>query len=230
MTFAAVVFVLTSGCAWRHLPPVFAVSPATAHRRFVAWTEAGLWRRLHQRVLDELGAGGQVDWSPAICDAASVRAKRGGTLTGANPVDRGKPGSKLHVLSDRAGPLLAVSAANTHDSQALQLLVRAIPAIRSRHSPRRRPAKLHADKGYDYPTLRRWLRQWGITPRIARRGIDSSTRLGCHHWRIEPLLAQLFGYRRLTTRYERRADLYCGFLTLAAALTHYKRLATGDTL
>lgn len=78
MAFAAMVFVLTSGSAWRHLPPVFAVSPATAHRRFVAWTQAGLWRRLHQRVLDELGAGGQVDWSPAICDSASVQAKKGG--------------------------------------------------------------------------------------------------------------------------------------------------------
>src|SRR5512135_869016 len=50
--------------------------------------------------LDELGAGGQVDWSRAICDRASVRAKIGGPLTGANPVDRGKPGSKIHVLSD----------------------------------------------------------------------------------------------------------------------------------
>ncbi len=73
MVFA---FVLTTGGAWRHLPPVFGVSPATAHRRFVVWTEAGL-RRLQQRVLDELGGRGQVDWSRAICDAASVRAKRG---------------------------------------------------------------------------------------------------------------------------------------------------------
>lgn len=44
--FTAVVYVLTSGCAWRYLPESFGVSPATAHRRFSAWTEAGLWRRL----------------------------------------------------------------------------------------------------------------------------------------------------------------------------------------
>ncbi|MFJ5036208.1 transposase [Streptomyces sp. NPDC088560] len=35
--FTAVVYVLTSGCAWRHLPETFGVSPATAHRRFSAW-------------------------------------------------------------------------------------------------------------------------------------------------------------------------------------------------
>jgi transposase len=75
--FTAVVYVLTSGCAWRHLPPAFGVSPATAHRRFTAWTKAGLWRRLHRAVLDELGARGGLDWTSVIVDAASVRAKRG---------------------------------------------------------------------------------------------------------------------------------------------------------
>ncbi|MEU9485719.1 transposase [Streptomyces decoyicus] len=74
--FTAVVYALTSGCAWRHLPPTFGTSPATAHRRFTVWTEAGLWRRLHRAVLDELGARGEADWTSAIVDAASVRAKR----------------------------------------------------------------------------------------------------------------------------------------------------------
>jgi transposase len=75
--FTAVVFVLTSGCAWRHLPPSFGVTVPTAHRRFTAWTRAGFWRRLHCAVLDELGSRGLVDWSRAVVDGAAVRAKRG---------------------------------------------------------------------------------------------------------------------------------------------------------
>ena len=75
--FTAVVFVLTSGCAWRMLPPSFGVTVPTAHRRFSAWTDAGLWRRLHRAVLDELGSRGLIDWSRAVIDAASVRAKKG---------------------------------------------------------------------------------------------------------------------------------------------------------
>jgi transposase len=75
--FTAVVFVLTSGCAWRHLPPSFGVTVPTAHRRFTDWTQAGLWPRLHRAVLDELGSQGLIDWSRAVADAASVRAKRG---------------------------------------------------------------------------------------------------------------------------------------------------------
>ncbi|MEU6181757.1 transposase [Streptomyces coeruleorubidus] len=43
--FTAVVYVLTSRCAWRHLPPTFGTSSAPAHRRFTVWTEVGLWRR-----------------------------------------------------------------------------------------------------------------------------------------------------------------------------------------
>ncbi|GAA2616973.1 hypothetical protein GCM10010304_83320 [Streptomyces roseoviolaceus] len=101
-------------------------------------------------------------------------------LTGPNPTDRGKSGTKIHLLTDRNGlPLsLGISGANMHDSQALEPLVRGIPPIRSRRGPRRRlPAKLHADKGYDYKHLRRWLRSRGIPHRIARKGIEPSQRL-----------------------------------------------------
>jgi len=75
--FTAIVFVLTSGCAWRHLPASFGVTVPTAHRRFGEWTRAGLWARVHRAVLDELGAAGMIDWSRAVLDGASVRAKKG---------------------------------------------------------------------------------------------------------------------------------------------------------
>lgn len=82
-------------------------------------------------------------------------------------------GSKIHLVTERTGLPLSngVSPANTHDSQGLKPLVRGIPPIRSRRGPRRRrPAKRHGDKGYDYNHLRRWLRSRNITPRIARKG------------------------------------------------------------
>ncbi|WP_280466229.1 IS5 family transposase, partial [Nocardia brasiliensis] len=198
--FTAVVFVLTSGCAWRWLPPTFGVTVPTAHRRFTMWTEAGLWRRLHRVVLDELGSDGMIDWSRAVIDAASIRAKKGGAMTGPSPVDRGKSGSKIHVMSDRAGiPLaVAISAANTNDAEALRPLLRAVPAIRSRRGPRRRkPSKLHADKAYDTAELRQWVRDRGISVRIARKGIEPSDRLGRHRWVIERTISWLTGYHRL---------------------------------
>jgi transposase len=153
-------------------------------------------------------------------------------MTGPNPVDRGKTGSKIHVLSDRTGlPLsVAVSAANTNDAYALKPLVMAIPAIKSRRGPhRRKPAKLHADKAYDQADLRAWVRDQGIAVRIARKGIESSQKLGKHRWVIERSIAWLFGYHRLATRYDRNANHFCAFLTLGATLTCYKKLAKAAT-
>nr|WP_217999454.1 IS5 family transposase [Rhodococcus wratislaviensis] len=225
--FTAIVYVLTSGCAWRHLPPSFGVTVPTAHRRFPVWATAGVFERLHREVLDRLGSAGELDWTAAILDAASVRAKKGDRLTGPSPVDRGKKGSKIHVPSEANGiPLVVdVSAANTHDSTLLQPMVSAIPAVKSRRGPRRRkPGKLRADKGYDYDKHRQWLREEGIVPRIARRGIERNDRLGRYRWKIERTIAWLTGYRRLTIRYERHAEHFAGFLHLAAALTCYKKL------
>ena len=151
-------------------------------------------------------------------------------MTGANPVDRGKAGSKYHLLIDATGIPLAVglSAANTHDSQLLEQLVDAVPAVigpRGRPGrPRKRPAKLHGDKGYDFPTCRRMLRRRGICPRIARRGVESRQRLGRHRWKVERSLAWLLANRRLTVRYERRADILTAFLHLACALICARKL------
>ena len=150
-----------------------------------------------------------------------------GDLTGPNPVDRGKYGSKIHLITERTGlPIsVGISGANLHDSQALIPLVKGIPPIRSRRGPRRRkPAKLHADKGYDYAHLRRWLRQRGITHRIARKGVESSQRLGRHRWTVERTMAWLAGCRRLHRRYERKADHFLAFTSIACTLICYRRL------
>ncbi len=84
--------------------------------------------------------------------------------------------------------------------------------------PRKRPEKLHADKGYDFPRCRKALRKRAIKVRIARRGIDSSERLGRYRWVVERTLSWLNRYRRLKIRYERRADVHQAFLSLGCAL------------
>ncbi len=143
-------------------------------------------------------------------------------------MDRGKPGSKRHLVTDRNGvPLgLFLSPANLHDSMGLVPTLDAIPPVRGRRGrPRRRPGKLHADKGYDYARCRRDCRARGIKPRIARRGIDSSQRLGRHRWVIERTLAWFARFRRLTVRYERRADIHQAFLTLGCSLICWKYLS-----
>jgi hypothetical protein len=84
---------------------------------------------------------------------------------GANPVDRGKPGSKLHLVCDGGG-----------------------------------------------------------LPRIVRRGIESSTRLGRHRWRIERALSWLSCFRRLQVRWDRDAGRWFAFVLVACAVVCFNRL------
>ncbi|MFI6084212.1 IS5 family transposase [Streptomyces sp. NPDC051217] len=220
---AAILFVATSGCTWRQLPSVFGPAWPTVCRRFAQWSEAGVWARVHRVVLDELGARGELDWSRCAIGSVSVRAAKG-LLTGPNPTGRGKSGSKIHLITGRNGlPLsLGISGANMHDSQGLKPLVRGIPPIRSRRGPRRRrPGRLRAGKGYGYNHLRRWLRSRGITHRIARKGVESSQRLGRHRWVVERTVSWPAGCRRLHRRYERKAE---HFLAIAATRSCHRRL------
>lgn len=75
---AAIIFVATSGCTWRQLPPVFGASWQTVHRRLTDWSTARVWAKLHRVVLDRLGANGELGWSRCAIDSVSVRAVKGG--------------------------------------------------------------------------------------------------------------------------------------------------------
>ena len=148
-------------------------------------------------------------------------------MTGANPVDRGKAGSKLHVAGDASGlPLsVVVSAANANDSTMLEAVLDDLPPIRMPSGGRRRrPGKLHADKAYDHRRCRAYLRRRGIRPRIARRMIESSARLGRHRWTIERTGAWLGGFRRLRIRYERSSERFYALAMLACSVICFNTL------
>lgn len=83
--FAAIVFVLTTGCPWRSLPSSLGVAWQTAYRRFRHWTAVGVWPKLHRVVLDQLGRQGLVDWTRAVVDSASVRAEKGASAPALTP-------------------------------------------------------------------------------------------------------------------------------------------------
>jgi IS5 family transposase len=123
---------------------------------------------------------------------------------------------------------VALTAANVADTTTLEMMLDAVQPISGpRGRPRRRPRKLHADKGYSSANNRRACRRRGIQPRIARPGIDSSERLGRHRWVVERSFAWLHRFRRLLIRWERRADIHLGFLQLACCLIAFRFVVGG---
>jgi transposase len=149
-----------------------------------------------------------------------------GARTGPNPTDRGKAGSKRHLLTDANGLPLAIehTAANVHDSRLCLPLVEAVPPIQGpRGRPRRRPDILFADRAYSSAAIRRALRACGVLPAIAKPGDAHGSGLGAYRCVIEGAFAWLFGWRRLRVRYEKRADIHDAFLRLACAMICFRR-------
>jgi len=106
-----------------------------------------------------------------------------------------------------------------------QAVVDDVPPVRTPSGRRRtRPDAAHADKAYGSRANRAYLRRRGIRARIARRGIESSTRLGRHRWRIERTLSWLSCYRRLGVRWDRGSERFFAFVLLACALVCLNRL------
>ena len=163
----------------------------------------------HGSILSEVGASGKPG---AVQGSATVPI----------PTDRGKVGTKRHLVTDARGTPLGpiVNGANCHDSPLMAPTLDAIPPVRSgrRGRPRQRPDKLHAEKAYNARVRRRECRARGVRPRIAQHGIERSDRLGWHRWVVERSHAWFNRAGRLPIRYERRAAIYEAFTFLQASL------------
>ena len=156
-------------------------------------------------------------------------SEKRGSQTGSSPVDRGRRGSKQHLLVDGNGLPLAwtLTGGNRNDITQLLALLDKVPPVRGRVGrPRRRPDSLLADRGYDSKRHRQQLWQRGIKPVIARRQTEHGTGLGRHRWVVERTFAWLHNRRRLLLRTDRQHQTQEAFLDLACCLICWNRLQT----
>jgi transposase len=154
-------------------------------------------------------------------------SRAGRTKTGPNPTDRGKAGSKHHVITDATGVPLAttLTGANSHDVTQLLPLVEAIPPIGGKIGrPRQRPKRIQGDRGYDSQPHRDELRRRGIASNLARRNTEHGSGLGKTRWVVERTIAWLHQFRRLRIRYERREDIHQAFMAIGCALICFNYL------
>ena len=78
-----ILLVLKTGLPWEDLPAEMGCGCGmTCWRRLFEWEQAGVWHRIHQAILERLAGAGQIDWSRASLDSASVSAKKGAKKPG----------------------------------------------------------------------------------------------------------------------------------------------------
>ena len=217
-------FFLREGVQWRELfAGTSRASGSTLRRRLREWREVALLPRVHAVLLR------MVRFSPetaakaldVVVDSCSVRAKHGGDLTGPNPTDRGKRGTKYHIVVSTEGwPLGAVaSAANVNDTTLFPELLRLALVVGVAIS------RVVADAGYDSADNRWLCLREGIRPVIRRKGSEHGSGLGAVRSIVENANAWLLNNKRLDRRHDRSAGVIQSLLATACIFVIANRLA-----
>jgi transposase len=212
------------GIGWRALTASDRfVSGSTLRRWLGRWFANGTLRQIHRDLVLALRSGpaAAAEAIGIVVDSCSVRAKHGGDLVGPNPTDRGKPGTKYHVVTLTDGtPLGAIaSKANVNDTLLLPHLLRLAQAVCASI------AKLVADAGYDSSFNRDFCRKQGVEPFIRRRQEKHGSGLGKVRHIVENALSWLLSNKRLDRRHDRSARVVQSLLNFACVYVVAHRLA-----
>ncbi len=220
-----------TGVPWRDLPDRYGPWKTVANR-FYRWRQAGIWQRVFAALLQEADHRGPLDWTLHFIDSTSVRVHQ--HAAGAHKGDesqeeavgrsRGGLTTKIHLRADGQGRPMALllSAGQRHDTIMFVPLLQSGRVKRAgRGRPRSRPERVVADKGYTSQQVRSYCRQPGIGATIpSRRNQRPTPRFNRVVYRernrVERLVNRFKQFRRVATRYEKRAVNYLAMVTLAA--------------
>jgi transposase len=214
-------FFVREGVQWRQLRAAAGrASGSTLRRRLDGWGATALLRQVHVALIRLVRAGPEVAAWDVVVDSCSVRAKRGGELTGPNPTDRGKRGTKYHIVASTDGLPLGVvpSAANVHDTRLFPHLLRLAQVVCAAIG------RLYADAGYDSAENRGLCLRDGIQPRIREVGAPHGSGLGTVRCVVEHDCAWLLANKRLDRRQDRLGRVILALLTAACIFVVANRL------
>jgi putative transposase len=151
-----------------------------------------------------------------------------GKKCGPNPTDRAKDGVKRSLLTEASGvPIgLAIDGANRHDCKMVEATLESIPLKRPRPT-RKDPQGMCLDKGYDYDNVRDLVKTFGYTAHIKARGeeaqaIKRQTGFKARRWVVERTHSWMNRFRRILTRWEKKAENYLALLHLVCAMITYR--------
>jgi transposase len=118
---------------------------------------------------------------------------------------------------------LVLTPGQRHESTAFPDLMEQGAVKRAgRGRPRLRPQRIVGDKGYSYPHIRRYVRRRGLRITIPHRKNQRRGRFDKAIYRqrnrIERLINRLKQFRRLATRYEKRAENFRAMWLIAATI------------
>ena len=88
-----ILYVLRTGCQWKMLPKEYG-SGSTCHRRFQQWVQLAIFKKIWMKLLKDYDRKIGIKWEWQTIDSISIKSPLGGAMTGSNPTNRSKLGSK----------------------------------------------------------------------------------------------------------------------------------------
>ena len=215
-------FFVREGGQWRELRAnAVRACGSTLRRRLNDWSGTAALRQVHAVLIRMVRSGPEAAPWDVVVDSCSVRAKRGGELTGPNPTDRGKAGTKYHVVISTDGIPLGVipSAANVHDTRLFPHLLRLAQVVCAAIG------RLYADAAYDSADNRQLCLRDGIQPHIREVGEPHGSGLGTVRCVVEHGCAWLLANKRLDRRQDRQARIILALLHAACIFIVANRIS-----
>ena len=225
-----ILYRVRSGVQWNHLPKELG-DDSTVHRWFQRWCNDGVFKKIWAILLERCQELGAVDWQWQSADARLGKARFGGDKVGKNPTDRGKPGTKISIVTEANGrPLgLTIAGANVHDTKLPADTLDAIVVERPEPSSEA-PQPLCLDKAYHNPTGHEATQSRNYGPHIRRIGEEKLNPNGektypARRWVVERTIAWLTKFRAILVRYDRNWENFLGCLQFVCALLWFRRLS-----
>lgn len=126
---------------------------------------------------------------------------------------------------------VCVEGANRHDMKTVEETLESILAPRPQPTEEQ-PQNLCLDKGYDYDEVRDLVEEFGFTAHIRTRGeearlIKEKAGFKARRWVVERTHSWMNRFRRIFTRWEKKAENYLGMLHLVCAIITIRQLIFG---
>jgi hypothetical protein len=215
-------FFVREGVSWRELRAAAErACGSTLRRRLDEWSATALLRRVHVALVRMVRSGPEIAPWDVVVDRCSVRAKRGGELTGPNPTDRGTAGTKYHLVVATDGLPLGVvaSAAHVHDTRLFPHLLRLAQVVRAAIG------RLYADAAHDRADDRGLCVREGLQPHLREVGQPHGSGLGAVRCIVEHGCAWLLANKRLERRQDRLGRVILALLNAACIFVIANRLS-----
>lgn len=229
VTMTGILYIMRTGCQWNAAPKEYG-SGRTLHRYFQYWVRCGVFKKMWKAGLTEYDDLKGLEWKWQSADGAITKAPLGGELTGKNPTDRAKKGTKRSLLVEGKGVPLAivVGPAQRQDIKLLAATLDGIVVERPEPSLDM-PQNLCLDKGYsgepgqEIAVDKNYQAHVPDKINAKQKRKRKPGRRKARRWVVEVTHSWLNRFRRLLIRWEKKKANYISLLYFACAIICWRK-------